>query len=72
MKPFLIVYSEIKTMVHEIELTQFRKMFSSYESAREWALLTAQTSDFLRHLEMNIRISQITQTELIYYNGEQE
>jgi hypothetical protein len=71
MKPFLIVYSEIKTMVHEIELTQFRKMFPSYESAREWALLTAQTSNFLKNLEMNIRVSQITQTELIYYNGQE-
>lgn len=70
MKPFLIVFNERVSDFKDVQIVEFRKMFADYDRAQEWALLTAQTSNLYRHLILNIRVQQITDTITIHYHGE--
>jgi hypothetical protein len=70
MKPFLIEFSEKINDWTDVKLDEYRMMFPDYDKAQEWALLTAQTSNIYKHLQIHIRVSQISKVIKIYYNGE--
>ena len=71
MKPFLIEFNEKVNDWTDVKLDEYRMMFPDYDKAQEWALLTAQTSNIYKHLQMNIRVSQISKIIKIYYNGQE-
>jgi len=71
MKPFLIEFNEKVNDWTDVKLDEYRMMFPDYDKAQEWALLTAQTSNIYKHLQMNIRVSQISKVIKIYYNGQE-
>jgi hypothetical protein len=71
MKPFLIEFTEKINDWTDVKLDEYRMMFPDYDKAQEWALLTAQTSNIYKHLQMNIRVSQISKIIKIYYNGQE-
>ena len=71
MKPFLIEFSEKVNDWTDVKINEYRIMFADYDKAQEWALSTAQTSNIYKHLQMNIRVSQISKVIKIYYNGQE-
>jgi len=71
MKPFLIEFNEKVNDWTDVKIDEYRMMFPDYDKAQEWALLTAQTSNIYKHLQMNIRVSQISKIIKIYYNGQE-
>ena len=70
MKPFLIVFNERVSDFKDVQIVEYRKMFSDYDKAQEWALLTAQTSNLYRHLILTIRVQEITNIITLQYHGE--
>jgi len=71
MKPFLIEFTEKINDWTDVKLDEYRMMFPDYDKAQEWALLTAQTSNIYKHLQIHIRVSQISKVIKIYYNGQE-
>ena len=71
MKPFLIEFNEKVNDWTDVKLDEYRMMFADYDKAQEWALLTAQTSNIYKHLQIHIRVSQISKVIKIYYNGQE-
>lgn len=72
MKPYLIIFDLVGIAQTFEPLIEYRKLFLDFESAKDWALMTAQTHSTFKNFEMHIRIQEITPTTTIYYNGEQE
>ena len=72
MKPYKISFYMVCDFRTTEPLIEYRKLFLDFESAKDWALLTAQTHSTYKNFEMQLRVQEITDTITIYYNGEQE
>ena len=72
MKPYFIKFDLVGIGKTFEPLIEYRKNFLTFELAMEWALLTAKTHNIFKNFEMYITIQEITPTNTIYYNGEQE
>ena len=71
MKPYKITFyliCDFRTTEPPIE---YRKLFLDFESAKDWALLTAQTHSTYKNFDLHIRVQEITDTITIKYNGQE-
>lgn len=70
MKPYKITFYLICDFRTTEPLEEYRKLFQDLESAKDWALLTAQTHSTYKNFDMHIRVQEITDTITIQYNGQ--
>lgn len=71
MKPYKITFYLICDFRTTEPLEEYRKLFQDLESAKDWALLTAQTHSTYKNFDMHIRVQEITDTITIQYNGQE-
>jgi len=71
MKPYKITFDLICDFRTTEPLIEYRKLFLDFESAKDWALLTAQTHSTYKNFDMHIRVQEITDTITIKYNGQE-
>jgi len=71
MKPYKITFDLICDFRTTEPLEEYRKLFQDLESAKDWALLTAQTHSTYKNFDMHIRVQEITDTITIQYNGQE-
>jgi hypothetical protein len=71
MKPYKISFDMACDFRTTEPLIEYRKLFQDLESAKDWALMTAQTHSTYKNFDMNIRVQEITDTITIQYNGQE-
>jgi hypothetical protein len=71
MKPYKITFYLVCDFRTTEPLIEYRKLFLDDESARDWAVLTAETHSTYKNFEMHIRVQEVTDSMTIYYNGQE-